>query len=219
MDTKRTIPVQVNLSLKNAALIQARKDKGLRQQDVAKMAGVGQQCVSRFERFQYRRNDMEYAERIASLLEIPLEDVYPPELREVVITANISRVEEVPIERLLCLSDSRKRFTLPSPVDVAMRKEQMQMVRGLLEANLSPRERDVIKSRFGIGDGDETRRPEVYREIGERHKVSKTRIQEIERDALRKLSRASDRLDTVNRVKEESRLNAEDELNEFVNRN
>ena len=56
-----------------------------------------------------------------------------------------------------------------------------QMQRAL--SRLSPRERDVLRLRFGIGD----ERSHTLEEVGERFALTRERIRQIEAQALRKL--------------------------------
>ena len=61
----------------------------------------------------------------------------------------------------------------------SMLKEQVQ---GLL-ATLTPRERTVVRLRFGLDGG----RPATLEEVGRKLKVTRERIRQIERQALQKL--------------------------------
>ncbi|HYM91203.1 MAG TPA: sigma-70 family RNA polymerase sigma factor, partial [bacterium] len=62
---------------------------------------------------------------------------------------------------------------------LSMLKEQVQ---GLL-ATLTPRERIIVRLRFGLGG----KRPETLEEIGQRLKLTRERVRQIERRALQKL--------------------------------
>jgi RNA polymerase primary sigma factor len=74
----------------------------------------------------------------------------------------------------------------PSPEDLAVGRDlQTRLTRRL--APLSPRERDVIRLRYGIGTDHE----HTHEEIGRRFTVSRERIRQIEAEAMRKLRRAS----------------------------
>ena len=64
-------------------------------------------------------------------------------------------------------------------IENVMLKEQIQEV--LME--LKPRERDVLKMRFGIGDNN----PRTLEEVGRKFDVTRERIRQIEQKALRKL--------------------------------
>ena len=52
---------------------------------------------------------------------------------------------------------------------------------------LTPRERDVIRLRFGLVDG----RPHTLEEVGEHFEITRERIRQIEAKALRKLRHPS----------------------------
>ena len=52
---------------------------------------------------------------------------------------------------------------------------------------LSPREEEVLKMRFGIGDGSE----HTLEEVGKKFAVTRERIRQIESKALRKLRHPS----------------------------
>ncbi len=66
-----------------------------------------------------------------------------------------------------------------SHIENVMLKEQLNEV--LME--LKPREREVIKMRFGIGDNN----PRTLEEVGRKFDVTRERIRQIEQKALRKL--------------------------------
>ncbi len=64
-----------------------------------------------------------------------------------------------------------------------MLKEQLE---GVLET-LTPRERKVLKLRFGLDDG----RPRTLEEVGQKFGVTRERIRQSEANALRKLRHPS----------------------------
>jgi RNA polymerase primary sigma factor len=72
-----------------------------------------------------------------------------------------------------------------SPLDSVSDQELVDVTRDIL-ASLSSREETILKSRFGIDDNP----TETLKTIGERFHVSKERIRQIEKKAIRKLRHA-----------------------------
>jgi RNA polymerase primary sigma factor len=70
-------------------------------------------------------------------------------------------------------------------------RETREVLRSLVTSmllELSPRERDVVIARFGLG-GRET---ETLEQIGKRHDITRERVRQIEAQALRKLASTAD---------------------------
>ncbi len=67
---------------------------------------------------------------------------------------------------------------------VALTKQVTSLMRGL-----SPIEADVLRQRFGLGDDEER----TFREIGDRYRLSRERIRQIQNSALDKLKKALER--------------------------
>jgi RNA polymerase primary sigma factor len=77
----------------------------------------------------------------------------------------------------------------PSPEEAVIRRDlKTRVVRALVP--LSPREREVLFLRYGIG----TERAHTYQEIAHRMSVSRKRIRQIETGAMKKVRRVSLRL-------------------------
>lgn len=69
-----------------------------------------------------------------------------------------------------------------SPEDAIVKQLLKQDVEGVLRT-LNPREREVLRLRFGLDDG----RTKTLEEIGHIFKVTRERIRQIEAKAMRKL--------------------------------
>jgi RNA polymerase primary sigma factor len=78
-----------------------------------------------------------------------------------------------------------------APLDIAARKLLEQTIRDVLD-DLSPREAEVVRLRFGLIDG----RPRTLEEVGREFGVTRERIRQIESKTLAKLRHPlrSDRL-------------------------
>jgi RNA polymerase primary sigma factor len=116
----------------------------------------------------------------------------------------IARQAGVPAKKVrLVLEASRKPMSLEAPVGEDMRLGELiedtllgspteailsedlstQVERAL--ATLSPKEQEIIRLRFGIGDDV----PRTLEEVGQRYGLTRERIRQIEGKALRQLRR------------------------------
>ncbi len=122
-------------------------------------------------------------EEIAQEMEIPVQRV-----REIMKIAQEPVSLETPIgeEEDSHLGDFIEDEDALAPAEAAsfiLLKEQLEEV---LET-LTPREREVLRLRFGLDDG----RARTLEEVGQRFKVTRERIRQIEAKALRKLRHPS----------------------------
>ncbi len=84
------------------------------------------------------------------------------------------------------LSDFLEDKNLPSPDDAAAVQLLREQLEGMLE-ELTEREKEVLRLRFGLEDGH----PYTLEEVGRRFGVTRERIRQIEAKALRKLRHPS----------------------------
>jgi RNA polymerase primary sigma factor len=123
------------------------------------------------------------AAEIGKGIEIP-----PEKVREIVKVAQLPISLESPIgeEEDSHLSDFiEDRNALP-PVDAASKQLLKEQIDDVL-SSLTPRERRVLRLRFGLEDG----RSRTLEEVGKEFSVTRERIRQIEAKALRKLRHPS----------------------------
>ena len=118
-------------------------------------------------------------EELAEQMEMPLDRV-----QQVLKTVKEPISLETPIgdEEESSLSDFVEDLLAPSPVDAAIRGNFGEQTRKVL-ATLTPREEQILRMRFGIGQKTDC----TLEEVGKQFAVTRERIRQIEAKALRKL--------------------------------
>ena len=113
-----------------------------------------------------------------------LDELWPEVLRKNDAFWRAAKTVEIERELDLALlsSSMAERLTLPSPLDEAMHSERRERIDAVLKT-LSYREREVLKLRYGLGDGY------VYtlKEVAEVFSRTPETIRQIEAKAIRKL--------------------------------
>ena len=119
------------------------------------------------------------AEEVAEKMEIPVAKV-----RKIMKIAQEPISLETPIgeEEDSHLGDFVEDRSAVSPIDAVIAASLKNQAEGVLRS-LTPREAEVLRRRFGIGDGTE----HTLEEVGKAFNVTRERIRQIESKALRKL--------------------------------
>ena len=123
------------------------------------------------------------SEEIAKKMDIPVSKV-----RKTLEIAQQPISLETPIgeEKDSPLRDLIEDRGVVSPVDAAINVNLKDQTAAVLQS-LTPREEQIIRMRFGIGDGN----GRTLEEVGQRFSVTRERIRQIEAKALRKLRHPS----------------------------
>jgi RNA polymerase primary sigma factor len=85
------------------------------------------------------------------------------------------------------LGDLVARETMPGPDSTFLDVESRARLESLIDV-LDPRAADVVRSRYGLGDGKQ----EKLADIAARHGISAERIRQIEREAIARLRKIAD---------------------------
>jgi RNA polymerase primary sigma factor len=122
-------------------------------------------------------------EEIAEKMEIPVEKV-----QKIMKIAREPISLETPIgdDENSHLGDFLEDNQVPSPSDTVVRLNLQEQTRKVL-ATLTPREEQVLRLRFGIGEKSD----HTLEEVGQKFTVTRERIRQIEAKALRKLRHPS----------------------------
>ena len=123
------------------------------------------------------------SEEIAKKMDFPVSKV-----RKILKIAQEPISLETPIgeEEDSHLGDFIEDRNIISPADAVINLNLKEQTESVLKT-LTPREEQVIKMRFGLGDGSE----HTLEEVGQRFSVTRERIRQIEAKALRKLRHPS----------------------------
>ena len=123
------------------------------------------------------------AEEIAKRMDMPVSKV-----RKIMKIAQEPISLETPIgeEEDSHLGDFIEDRQVLSPIDAVLVSNLQDQTRRVLKT-LTPREEQVLKMRFGVGDGSE----HTLEEVGRSFNVTRERIRQIESKALRKLRHPS----------------------------
>lgn len=171
--------------LKNALLYEFLCKKNWSQADLARELGVSQMAVSSWMLLKAVPRDEALIKKLEILLGQLREDIFPQffqsdEWHEIrtKLPKKQSVIREVSVRMLI----ERSRLSLPSPEMEYDQKELHDcMERALL--TLSPKQAEILRCRFGLGDKNE----QTLQEVSEYFNVSPQRIRELENRALRKL--------------------------------
>ena len=180
-----TLAIRAELRLRNATMINRRKQLGWSQSRLAEHAGVTLRIVADLEKLDYSREVVrDGALSIAVALGIQVDDILPPGMDQK-LQSDIRVTREVQINHLLAWSNHQSRLILPAPDMLAEQTELKERLIQLLQT-LPPRHGEVLKLRYGI-DGP------VYstEEIAARLKIGRQRVHQIEQTAIRRLQHPS----------------------------
>jgi RNA polymerase primary sigma factor len=122
-------------------------------------------------------------DEIAERLKIPVEKV-----REILRMTKDTISLETPVgeEEGSYLRDFIEDKDVLSPLDVAMEADMKKQIDRIL-SSLTPKEEQIIRKRFGIGENE----PRTLEEVGLEFDVTRERIRQIEAKAIRKLRHPS----------------------------
>lgn len=165
---------------RSGPLYEMMQVKGWKQSDFARAVGVGPTTVSRWCQMKDHPRTPAMRARVEEATGYLIEDLFPEDVQAVeasTMPRTVTVIRDMPAHRLA----TQLRRLLQSAEDIVVAQEQQEVLARVL-GSLSARERDVLQARCGF-DGE----PELAATIGKRYGLSRTRIFQIEAEALRKL--------------------------------
>lgn len=126
--------------------------------------------------------------KLVELTGRPIEEIFPGFVRERLSGIPRENVTRVTVDHLALEHQQRheERMTLPSPELAANQGELRERLLAVVKT-LSYREREVVKMRFGLGNGH----PCTLQEVADAFKVGRERIRQIEARAIRRMQQTS----------------------------
>ena len=180
----KPLAVRATVTLRHEMVISAREKKGLNQSDAAELAGISLLSFRRIETLDFTHKDaINHADAISIALEIPVTDILPDGW---VGTCSPNKISKSMFVAPQLLPETAKRLEGTSVIDAASAKELKEKI-GCALNNLTYRQREVLKLRYGIGDSDGY--TYTLDEVGRIFHVSVERVRAIELEAFSKLRR------------------------------
>ena len=177
--------LRATTKIRNDYMITAREKQGLSQLDFAAINDIPPQTLMRLERLDYPKFiEPGILQRLSESLKLTQEQIVPSELWGKKIRTYFFKTAEIEAN-LLCDYTNREQRLISASPDMLLEdvEDRLAVVGYIDKANLSYREREIIKLRYGIGDGYTY----TLEEVGRIFKVSRERICSIEAKALRKI--------------------------------
>jgi len=180
-------PLEVELRIRNNALKARRKRLGLSQKRLAEIIGTSNCSIHQLENFRKhpRNKDGTWSKVCIMCSEFfgeDLETLFPVHLYETIKIATTSR--EVELEDVLPAIQTGN-LELLGQGNETERQYDTQAARSVISetlAKLSEREAEMVSMYFGLEDG----RPQMLTEIGLRFGLSRSRVDQIVKRALKR---------------------------------
>lgn len=175
--------VGAKLSIINGGLRLRRLDRGLLQCELAKKVGCKGSAISHIETLRQRPSDA-LRDRLAKYFDCSPQDIWPDWLtayRKGLKTEAYQQVEETSFSQLS--ANLVESLTMPDTPQLEFDQQMLSEEIEALLAQLSLRERKIIRGRFGM-DG----RRLMLKELGSVYGITKDRVRQIELRALNKLA-------------------------------
>lgn len=180
--------IRAILRFRNEDLTRRRLMAGFKtQKELAGFLGKHPTKISEWETFKNYPKNEKSIKALECALNCKICEIFPPEFIKA-----IDKKLGTPLEKVIDVKQlpgyTKGELLLPSPEEAYELKEKADLVKEALKM-LTERESDVLISRFGLFENEG--RKETLEEIGYRYRLTRTRIQQIEAKAIRKIKSSS----------------------------
>lgn len=167
--------LRAKLTIRNEAMLAARERFGLTQKQAAELAEIPLDVYTGLESLRYDNHSIQqYAALVAGALELTVEQVLPPDAAGKVYASKHFRRFEAEPHTLL----EQHPVQLTMTNDPELKEEVEQALSRLL-----PREREVVRLRYGLGGNSD----HSLEQVGRKLNVTRERVRQIEAKAINKL--------------------------------
>lgn len=175
--------IRAIVRLKHGAIMKALDERGWRQSDLARAAGISPQDVGKVCNLNFQTSQ-KVIKAIADALDMDEDDVVPREFMDKRLVNIFSSDKTVQNNMLTAMSRQDMRRIAPDPSRTFDASDLTESIsRAMQDANLKEREKLSLRLRFGIG----CEHPHTLREISNVLGVSCERVRQIEQSGLEKL--------------------------------
>lgn len=174
--------VKIEAKIKGGIMTAFREKYKLTQKEAAEMAGVTLGVWGNAERLNFKDTDRDSLRKIASLLEVDVKEICPPEFADKDMRTKRAIFQEMRAERIINEQAKKRLICYESNEDCKTPQELKEILKKVLNC-LTYRQRKVIELRYGIGHGHEY----TYEEIGKMLKMTRERARQIVEMAIERL--------------------------------
>jgi len=163
--------VRLRLVVHTARLVDARKQKGLSQMEMGCLTGIRVARISGIEQLKLQPTEDEMV-KMACVLEQPIDYIFPETLEKARNAGVFDKRERgfgvQEVNMLTQAQESQLLSTGSNDLDAALDRESLSRhIDDALSSSLTPRERRILRLRFGLEDG----RCRTMEDIGLRRKL------------------------------------------------
>jgi len=172
----------IEAKIRSGPMYKWRTESGLTGKEAAALAGVSQQSWCALELLRFHRVGYGIAQKVSECIGCLPEDLIPKELSGKDVGIKGVAYKHLAAERMYALATQR-RLELPAPDEEIELTDKRELIKKALTF-LPYREREIVKLRYGLGEGGQTY---TLEEVGRIMKITRARVRQIEVKAIMRM--------------------------------